>query len=172
MKSLIKKDPEKAFLSYYGYDDGRNIKMKDMVGMFSTLNELEPEVAMKAIEQFPELAKTTVTMAKQFCEVSLDTLKKHQESSKDALLFLRERANFIEGLVNAGLTNEEETRYFVDKLMELSQMAVEIHKDDQNFFLKLVSENGKYLVGMIGLTVITLGVSGKFKVPELKKDAI
>lgn len=169
MKSLIKKDPEKAFLNYYGYDDGRNIKMKDMVGMFSALNELEPEVAIKAIEQFPELAKTTVTMAKQFCEVSLDTLKKHQESCKDTLLFLRERANFIEGLVNAGLTNEEETKYFVDKLMELSQMAVEVHNNNQNFFLKFASENGKYLVGMMGLIIITLGVSSQYKMPELKK---
>ncbi len=169
MKNLIKKDPEKAFLSYYGYDDGRNIKMKDMVGMFSALNELEPEVAMKAIEQFPELARTTVTMAKQFCEMSLDTLKKHQESSKDTLLFLRERANFIEGLVNAGLTNEEDIHYFLDKLMELSHMAVEVHKNDQNFFLKLIKENGTYIGGFLLLTVVTLGVNGKIKVPEVVK---
>ena len=171
MKSLIKKDPEKAFLSYYGYDDGRNIKMKDMAGLFSALNELEPEVAMKAIEQFPELAKTTVTMAKQFCEVSLDTLKKHQESSKDTLLFLRERASFIEGLVNAGLTNEEDTRYFVDKLMELSRMAVEVHKDDQNFFLKFINENGKYIGGFLLVTVVSLGVGGKFNFPTPGKKA-
>lgn len=171
MKSLIKRDPEKAFLSYYGYDDGRNIKMKDMVGMFSALNELEPEVAMKVIEQFPELAKTTVTMAKQFCEVSLDTLKKHQESSKDTLLFLRERASFIEGLVNVGLTNEEDTRYFVDKLMELSRMAVEVHKDDQNFFLKFINENGKYIGGFFLVTVVSLGVGGKFNLPTPGKKA-
>lgn len=171
MKSLIKKDPEKAFLSYYGYDDGRNIKMKDMVGMFSALNELEPEVAIKAIEQFPEMAKTTVSMAKQFCEVSLDTLKKHQESSKDTLMFLRERATFIEGLVNAGFANEEERRYFIDKLMELSEMAVEVHKNDQNFFLKFVSENGRYILGMVAFTAITLGVNAKFKMPDLKEEA-
>lgn len=167
----MKRNPEKAFLSYYGYDDGRNIKMKDMVGMFSALNELEPEVAMKAIEQFPEMAKTTVTMAKQFCEVSLDALKKHQESSKDTLLFLRERATFIENLVNAGIANEEDRRYFIDKLMELSQMAVEVHKSDQNFILKFISENGVYVLGMVALTAITLGVNAKFRLPDLKEEA-
>lgn len=110
-------------------------------------------------------------MAKQFCEVSLDTLKKHQESSKDTLLFLRERADFIERLVNAGLTNEEDTRYFVDKLMELSRMAVEVHKDDQNFFLKFIKENGKYIGGFLLVTVVTLGVSGKFNLPTPGKKA-
>lgn len=143
--------------------------MKDMLGLFSTLNELEPEIAKKAIEQFPELARTSVMIAKQFCEISLDTLKKHQESSKDSLLFLRERANFIEGLVNAGLTSEEDTRYFVDKLMELSRMAIEVHKDDHNFFFKFLSENGKLLGGFLFITIAALGVNGRFKIPELAK---
>lgn len=67
------------------------------------------------------------------------------------------------------MTNEEDTRYFVDKLMELSRMAVEVHKDDQNFFLKFINENGKYIGGFLVVAVVSLGVGGKFKAPELKR---
>ena len=53
--------------------------------------------------------------------------------------------------------------------MELSHMAVEVHKNDQNFFLKLIKENGTYIGGFLLLTVVTLGVNGKIKVPEVVK---
>ena len=55
--------------------------------------------------------------------------------------------------------------------MELSEMAVEVHKNDQNFFLKFVSENGRYILGMVAFTAITLGVNAKFKMPDLKEEA-
>lgn len=171
MKTLINKNAEKTFLDYYGYDDGRNIKMKDMVGMFSALNRLDPEVATQAIKQFPELAKTTVVLAKQFCEVSLDSLKKHQETTKDTLQFLKERAIFIENLINKEQISDENRHYLVEKLMELSKMALKIHEDSQNFFLNFLSKNGKYLGGFLFLTVVTLGVNGNLKMPEFVKSS-
>lgn len=48
-------------------------------------------------------------------------------------------------------------------------MAVEVHKDDQNFFLKFINENGKYIGGFLVVAVVSLGVGGKFKAPELKR---
>lgn len=169
MKKLVNKDPEKVFLSYFGYDDGRNIKMKDMVGLFSTLNEMEPEVAMKVIDQFPELAKTSVAMAKQFCEISFDALKKNDESTKNTLMVLQRAIDAITETMKSELASEEDKKHYANLLLEIARLVVDVNKSNQQFLLKALSVSGKCIGGFLLITVAILGVGGNFKLPPSSK---
>lgn len=166
MKSLIKKDPEKAFMKFHGYEDGRNIKKKDMVEFFTAASEMGTEAVVARIEQFPAMANTAIAMVKQFCEVSMAGLKSHDKSSEMTLSILQYQIDFFQNKVDEGLESKEDVTLFVDKLMELSDKVIEVHKSNQHFILKFIRENKEAVILCIAGLVAVLGVNSKLSKPD------
>lgn len=138
----------------------RNLSKDKIVRFAAMMPDMDTEVALKIVEQFP--------VFKQFALDALDGIEKqhastlgHNKSSQDQthLAFQETRALLKEELDREGLTWEER-KHILEMIMSLA--SLESDKDSENKrFLGAMFEKG----GMIALGALTLGVAfvgGKF----------
>lgn len=102
---------EKEVLSLMKKTDFKNLSKNDVLNYASTLSELRPEVAIKVIEQFPELA----TLIKE-------TMKEYKDTLDKILLSDDNSTNQVYGILNKELDNlnDNRTEYyeFVNKIRD------------------------------------------------------
>ena len=71
MSKLAKRKParlmsEKEVLQKLGIPDFRHLSKKTAVQFISSIPQMDPEVAKKALDQFPELANMALGIAKEY----------------------------------------------------------------------------------------------------------
>ena len=128
---------------------------KDVViKMSSMLGQMEPDVAKKAIEQFPHFTKTASEILKDF-KHSLDNAL---ESNKESVAPYYKACDSTITILQQELKNDdltfEEKNILIGRIFEVSQMMSE--KDSQNKrFITIMKGLGLTAVGVVvaGFTV-------------------
>lgn len=126
--------------------DFRHLTKDKVIKMASMLDKMDPEVAKKALEQFPEFANTTKEMLKDYKE----SLDKGLESNNESVAKVYDSYNAIIAALQKELENEELT--FEQKKYIIEQMKDVAEKVD-----KKDSENKKFIAGMATLATIVVG---------------
>ena len=72
---------EKKVLKKLGIDDFRHLTKEKVITMATMLDKMKPEVAKKALEQFPEFSKVSKDMLKEYKE----TLDKGLETNRESV---------------------------------------------------------------------------------------
>jgi hypothetical protein len=138
---------EQKVLKKLDIEDFRHLTKDKVITMASMLDRMEPEVAKKALEQFPEFAKT----AKEMLGDYKDTLDKGLESNKESVKSYYDSCNTIILSLQKQLDNPnlsfDERKYIIDKMLEISKMMGE--KD---------TENKKFIVTMAATATLAIGV--------------
>lgn len=139
---------EQKVLRKLGIESFRYLTKDKVITMASMLDKMNPEVAIKAIEQFPEFSNTTKEMLIGY----KNSLDKGLESNRESIQpYYDSCKSIIETLQNQ-LENEnlsfEEKRYIIDKMLEISKTMGE--KD---------SENKKFIVTMSVIGLVALSIS-------------
>lgn len=138
---------EQKVLKKLDIEDFRHLTKDKVITMASMLNRMEPEVAKKALEQFPEFAKT----AKEMLGDYKDTLDKGLKSNKESVKSYYDSCNTIILSLQKQLDNPnlsfDERKYIIDKMLEISKMMGE--KD---------TENKKFIVTMAATATLAIGV--------------
>ena len=138
---------EKQVLNKLKIEDFRHLTKDKVIAMASMLDKMNPEVAKKALEQFPDFANTMKDVLAEYKE-SLDTLLKE---NGDSVKSYYDSCDLILGTLQKELDREElsfeDRKYIIDKMMEVNQMKG--MKD---------SENKKFLgtLAMCGVAAVTL----------------
>ena len=136
---------EQKVLRKLNIEDFRHLTKDKVITMASMLDKMEPEVAKKALEQFPEFSNT----AKEMLVGYKDTLDKGLESNRESVQSYYDSCKSIIEVLQKQLDDEnlsfEERKYIVDKMLEISRMMGE--KD---------SENKKFIATMavVGATAV------------------
>ena len=140
---------EKKVLKTLGIVDFRHLTKNKVISMASMLDKMDPEVAIKAMEQFPEFSTTTKEILNDF----KDTLDKGLESNKESVQAYYSACALIIDSLQKRLEKEDlsldERKYIIDKMLFVSKEMGE--KD---------SENKKFIIAMsvIGATVFGAAV--------------
>ena len=138
---------EQQVLKKLKIEDFRHLTKDKVIAMASMLDKMDPEVAKKALEQFPNFSNTMKEVLTEYKE-NLDTLlKENGESVKsyydscDAILSSLQKELEREDLAF------DEKKYIIDKMLEVNQMKG--MKD---------SENKKFLatLAMCGVAAVTV----------------
>ena len=136
---------EEKVLKKLGIDDFRHITKSKVIKMASMLDRVDPEVAKKAIEQFPDFSNTAKEILKEYKE----SLDKSLELNADSVKSYYDACNSIISSLQKEVENEnlsfEEKKYFFDQMIEVSKMMGE--KD---------SENKKFIAGCVTLGVVAV----------------
>ena len=109
------------------------------------LDKMDPEVAKKALEQFPEFSKTTSEMLHEY----KDTLDKSFSSNDESIRAVYDTYNAIIASLQKELDRDnisfEEKKYIIEQMKEISD---KISVKD--------TENKKWLASMAALFSVTL----------------
>lgn len=138
---------EQKVLRKLGIEDFRHLTKDKVITMASMLDKMEPEVAKKAIEQFPNFSNTIKEMLIGY----KDTLDKGLESNRESVQSYYDSCTSIIGALQKQLDDKnlsfEERKYIIDKMLEISKMMGE--KD---------SENKKFIATMAVVSTLAVGI--------------
>jgi hypothetical protein len=126
--------------------DFRHLTKDKVIKMASMLDKMDPEVAKKALEQFPEFANTTKEMLTEY-KVSLD---KGLESNNESVKALYDTYNAIITSLQKKLENEnltfEQKKYIIEQMKDVAE---KVDKKD--------TENKRFIAYMATLATIVVG---------------
>lgn len=165
--NLTKKDYEKQMNKMFNYKDGRNIKKKDMVSLFSLVNEVPTEIAL---QHFPELTKTSVEMIKSFCENSKEGFKSNETTSFEVLAIVRERVEGLETELKSGNHSDEVKIELISSIKDITKLAVDVQQGTQNLIQKSLAQHKELIFGCFIGIIAVLGVNAKLNMPNLAKE--
>ena len=148
---------EQKVLKKLGIEDFRHLTKDKVIKMASMIDKMDPEVAKKALEQFPDFANTTKEMLAEY----KNTLDKSLESNRESVqTFYNSCNSMIESLQkqleDKNLTFEER-KYIIDTMLEISKM-MEAKDSENKKFLATMALIGATVVGTVtAILASTLG---------------
>ncbi len=159
---------EQKVLNKLKIDDFRHLTKDNVISMATMLDKMDPEVAKKALEQFPEFATTTKEMLANY----KDTLDKGLVENKESVQNYYDSCNYIIESLKLELDKDdlpfEERKYIIDKMLEVSKMIGEKDSENKKFIATLVGIGGLVAVGAVATIAATLGGNTNIKLDKLK----
>lgn len=139
---------EQQVLKKLKIEDFRHLTKDKVIAMASMLDKMDPEVAKKALEQFPDFANTMKEVLIQYKE-NLDTLLKENGDSVKAYY---DSCDAILSSLQKELDREElsfdERKYIIDKMLEVNQMKGMKDTENKKFLATLA------MCGVAAVTVV------------------
>lgn len=167
---MIKSLTEQKVLKRLDIIDFRHLTKDKVITMASMIDKIDPEVAKKALEQFPEFAST----AKEIVSEYKDTLHKCLESNKEITKSYYDSCNSLIETLQKELEKDnhsfEERKYIMDMMYKLSKDIGE--KDSENKkFIATMAVIGASVIGgaILGLASV---LGGNTKVEESDIDRL
>lgn len=158
---------EQKVLKKLGIDDFRHLTKDKVITMASMLDKMDPEVAKKAIEQFPEFAHTMKDILKDYKQSLDKALEENGESVKSYYASCDAIIGSLQKELDKDDLNFEEKKYIIDKMIEVNKMKGD--KDSENKkFIATMAAFGVAAVG-IATTVLVSALGGNTKV-EMNDD--
>lgn len=138
---------EQRVLKKLGIQNFRHLTKDKVITMASMLDKMDPEVAKKAIEQFPNFSDTMKEILRDYKE----SLDKAQEANANSVSSFYESCDMILSSLQEELKRDEQTfeerKYIIDKMMEVNKI-----KGDKD------SENKKFIATMALFGIATVGI--------------
>ena len=125
--------------------------------MASMLDRVEPEVAKKAIEQFPEFSKT----AKEILEDYKESLDKAMETNEKSTKSYYDTCNEIILSLKKEVEKEnltfEEKEYFFEQMLEVAKMMGEKDSENKKFIACCLAIGAAVVTTTAAILSSTLG---------------
>ncbi|MFD1850775.1 hypothetical protein [Oceanobacillus bengalensis] len=159
---------EQEVLQQLNIPDFRYIT-KDKVMTFATmLQNMDPEVAKKALEQFPEFAKMTLEVLKDYKGIMEKTLDENSVSSKQCYDIYNEVMDALKSCLAKDDLPFEEKKYYIEKMMEIAKMAESKDTENKGFNWKMISLGTVAVFTVVGIGASILGGNTSIKLPKSK----
>ena len=125
--------------------DFRHLTKDKVIKMASMLDKMDPEVAKKALEQFPEFANTTKEMLTEYKE----SLDEGLESNNKSVMAVYDTYNAVITSLQKELEKEnltfEQKKYIIEQMKDVAE---KVDKKD--------TENKRFIAGMATLAAIVV----------------
>lgn len=161
---------EKKVLKKLGIPDFRHMTKDKIVAFATMLPKMDPEVAKKALEQFPAFTDAAKEIVSYYKEVIFKGFDENSESVNsfyttcDAIV-----ATLKEQLENENLTFEQK-QIIIDKMIELARMKSEKDTENKQFIHGMIKTAGGYALGLAVLIAGVLGVQTQLGTGECDAD--
>lgn len=159
---------EQQVLNQLNIPDFRHITKEQVMTFASMLQDMEPEVAKKALEQFPEFVKMTLEVMREYKSVLEKSLDDNSASSQQCYDIYNKVIDALQSCLDKDDLSFEERRYYLDSMKEIAKMAERKDSENKKFNWAII------LAGTVAVTVAAsisanlLGSNSNFKLPSLK----
>lgn len=165
MNRLLSEQETKEML---GIDDFRQMTKEKTIVLASKLSDMQPEVAMKALEQFPDFSKTIIELATEY-KASIDKgLEGNSESMKAY-------SNMLQTIIDTCKANSEkdnisfeEKKYYLDKMFEAAELQKQKDSENKEFIGKVLQLAALSTIVLGSIALVALGGKADFKLPIKK----
>ena len=153
---------ETQVLKKLNIEDFRHLTKDKVVSMATMLDKMDPEVAKKALEQFPEFANTMRQILADYKQSLDEGMRQNAEGVKSYY----DTCDVIISSCQQQLEQEdlsfEERRFILEQMVLVAKMKGEKNTEDKKFIV-MMSVIGLAAIGLTAGALIT-ALGGNFKV--------
>ena len=157
---------EQKVLNKLGITDFQHLSKDKVVQFVSMLPYMDPEVAKKALEQFPSFAEYAVKIVSEYKGIVETAIQGNADSqntfykSCDSILRVLEQELQKENL------SKEEKQFIEDEMLKVAQMIYEKDSENKRFILKAIATAGVTIVSVVVTAASILGANHQASFPN------
>lgn len=159
---------ELQVLNQLNIPDFRHITKDKVITFASMLQNMEPEVAKKALEQFPKFAEMMLNVMYEYKAVLDQAFESNETSVKQCNDIYKIVLETLQNCVEKDDLSFDEKKYYINKMMEITKMAENKDTENKKFNWKIVSAGAVTVITVIGIGASILGSITNIKIPKLK----
>lgn len=164
-KVLISVDEVKNALKI---DSFRNLSKDKIMEFVSLIPNMNKEVAIKIIEQYPALAKLSESMVTQLNKMCDTALEKNEESQRLTIQAYKQILYELSNQLHVEDISKEEREKIIKQMIEIADKISVKDTENKAFIDKMVKYSTGFAFGVVVLGVAILGVNIKGKdIPKL-----
>lgn len=130
---------------------------------------MDPEVAKKAIEQFPEFARTMKDILHDYKQTLDKILEESGESVKSYYLTCDAIISSLQKELDKENLSLEERKYIIDKMIEVNKMKGDKDSEHKQFLVKMAAV-GFAAVGFVAAALVTtLGGNTSVEIDDVEE---
>lgn len=153
-----------------GIDSFRNLSKDKIIEFVSAIPNMDKDVAMKIIDQFPSYTESATNMITQLNTICDNVLKENGESRKDAIEAYKKVLTDLGELLKKDNISPEERAVITDKMLTIADRISSKDTENKEFLANLIKCSATIVGGALLLGAVILGVNVKgTKIPTLKK---
>ncbi|SYZ79840.1 hypothetical protein [Trichococcus shcherbakoviae] len=150
-------------------EDFRNISKDKIMEFVSAIPNMDKEVAVKIIEQFPSYAESANNMLTQLNTMCSNAMKENGESQKEVIeAYKKILDDFGELLKKDAITVEERTQ-ITKQMIDIADRISAKDTENKEFLSGITKYGGQIIISALVLGAVILGVNVKgVKIPMIK----
>lgn len=151
-------------------DSFRNLSKEKIIEFASLIPNMDKDVAISIINQFPAYAESSRKLLEQFKNVCDKALENNKDSQKDAIMAYKKILDDLgEVLKKEEVTPLERSR-IIEQMLEVADRISAKDTENKQFIYNLVKYGTQLTAGALLLGAAILGVNVKgINLPKLKK---
>ena len=153
---------EQAVLDKLKIPDFRHLTKDNVMDLVTELHEIDPEVAMKILEQFPEFAKVMTEVLVDYRQQLDQILESDNKGDKEFIDTSNHEIEMLESLLSDDLSFDQKMEIFdrVDGIRE----GIKEHLSEKRHFMMGLAKVGLVAIGTVITAVTTIvGVTASKK---------
>lgn len=160
---------EAQVLEKLNIPDFRHLSKDNVMSFASMIQNMDPEVAKKALEQFPDFTKSTLDALKDFKGVIDKSFDDDKESANQCYALYDRVQTALEKCLDNETLPFEERKYYIEQMKEVAQLASDKDSEGKKFKWANIAAFGTVAVAAAAAMAAILGGNTDFELP-FKKD--
>lgn len=148
---------EQQVLKKLDIPDFRHLTKEKVIAFATMVPKMNPEVAKKALEQFPNFASTSLDVLKEYRSVIQEAMEDDRESMRSCYdMYNRVMDSLEKMLDNDDLTFEQKT-YILNQMQEVAAAVADKDSEKSRNRLKLIGVIGGVAAAIVAALASSLG---------------
>lgn len=149
-------------------DSFRNLSKDKIMEFVSLIPNMDKEVAIKIIEQYPAFAKLSESMVAQLNKMCDTALEKNEESQRLTIQAYKQILDELSNQLHMEDISKEEREKITKQMIEIADKISVKDTENKAFIDKMVKYSTGFAIGALVLGAAILGVNIKGKdIPKL-----
>lgn len=150
---------EQQVLKKLDVPDFRHVTKDKIITFASMLPNMDPEVAKKALEQFPDFAKTSLEVMKEYKGFFETALEKESEEMKSVNAMYNRVMDALEKMLDKENLSFEEQKFILQQMKDVADKVDKKDTEHKNFLLKGLAISGAIAAGIVVSLASTIGTN-------------
>ena len=159
---------EAQVLEKLNIPDFRHLSKDNVMSFASMIQNMDPEVAKKALEQFPDFTKSVLDALKDFKGVIDKSFDDDKESANQCYVLYNRVQTALEKCLDNKTLSFEERKYYIDQMKEVAQLAADKDSEGKKFKWNNIAAFAMVAVAATAAMTAILGGNTNFELPFKK----
>lgn len=160
---MSKKLSATEVLNKIGATDFRSISKDQLIAFVSSIPDMDKDVAIECIKQFPEFKEHATEIINQLSSLCLNAMDTNQDVVKESIKAYQLILDDLREQLKREDLNDEQRNIIIDKMVNIASCIAEIAREHTNFVQDIIHKAMYIAFGtiVIGGTILGVKTIGK-----------